>query len=101
VPLPVPLGTTKIILQPDFTLTPTDYWWPLSKFSSHLKLTSGVCPKVTMHLDSDMKVSFELDWDPTVNVFQRKCGLIIVELHPRSAYEADPHNEKWVQPKED
>ena len=66
-----------------------------------MTLTSGVCPKVTMHWDTELKVSFELEWDPTVIVFERKSSSIVVNLKPRSDFETGPYDEKWVQVRED
>ena len=63
----VPLGTTKLVLHPDFTLT--DKWWPLAGCESTLKLTSGILSKFSARWNSVMQLSFEMDWDPTAIVF--------------------------------
>ena len=54
-----------------------------------------------MHWDTELKVSFELEWDPTAIAFERKSSNIVVNLEPLSDFEADPYDEKWVQVRED
>ena len=94
----VPLGTTKIVLHPDFTLT--DKWWPLAGCESTLKLTSGILSKFSARWNSVMQLSFEMDWDPTAIVFERESGIVYVKLLLRSLYQINPAHARWAKPED-